>query len=133
MAMNEDLENGLKFLLKASKAVGINIRKYSWVTDLSLLLSKHNSCYKFWYAVNKQRKLSNIPYCNNVYDILFNVDLSLVRWYCSDDGYDYWSNVFQSIFYPRQPLPPMIPLKKLLLTDMHKSIISKGLVVKLPS
>lgn len=122
MARNKDLENGLKFLIKECKAIGVNVHKYPWVADLSLILSEYDSCYKFWCSVNAQRKLSNIPYCNSVYDILFNVDIYLMRWSCSDEGHTHWANIFQNMFYPNLYLPPSNELKKMSLMDIHKRI-----------
>lgn len=120
MRRNDDLKNGLKLLFKETKAIGINVHKYPWVADLSILLSEHKCCYDFWHDVNYQHKLDRIPCCNNVYDILFNGDTHLLQWSKSVLGGDYWANLFKDMFYPKTPCPKINLLKELTLKDLHK-------------
>lgn len=98
MERNEDYIKGVKYLMARCRENGIDYRKYPWLSDLSLLLSKYNSCYMFWCQSSVQKKIRLIPYCETAYHILFDINTYLLSWSNTPQGGTFWSNVFDKIF-----------------------------------
>ena len=98
--INKDYERGIKFLLKEAKERKINIRKCTWIPNVSKILSERNLCYKFWHNVVKQGRLRQTLFCENWYDVLFNRH-HLFDWFLTDEGYTFWNKKFHSILLPK--------------------------------
>lgn len=99
MGKNKDCRDGLKFLFVETRKMDIDIRKYPWIADLSMLLSERNQCLKFWLAVYKQQNLHKITRCRTVFDILFSSETNLCTWSRTTDGHEYWKHTFRSLFW----------------------------------
>lgn len=116
MESNEDYKQGIRLLRIHCHKRNINFRKYPWLIDLSFILSKYNSCYKFWKGVIDQKLLKNIPKCKVIYDVFFKRDTVIMHWDDTEEGYYYWSGLFKSIFYKDENI---FSLEKISLTEMR--------------
>ena len=90
--MNEDYVKGMRLLLREAKMQGINIRKCTWIPNVSKMLSEHDLCYKFWYNVAKQKNLNRVFLCNDWYDIMYDSARWLILWSTTEEGIDFWRN-----------------------------------------
>lgn len=90
--MNEDYIKGMKFLLKEAKIKGINIRRCTWIPNVSKMLSERNICYKFWYNVVKQGNLNRVFLCKDWYDAMYVSETWLFLWATTEEGVDFWRN-----------------------------------------
>lgn len=90
--MNEDYKNGIRFLMQKCRAAGIEIRKYPWVCDLSKILSEHGVCYTYWFNTYKQDRLTNIPLCYEINDIMYG-DTTLFVWGSTSEGEVFWRSL----------------------------------------
>lgn len=100
MKRNEDYRKGMSLLLHKCKVSNINIRRLYWVCDFSMLLSKHNACYKFWFNVDKQLRMYRIPHCRTVYDIMYGPGRALFTWDKTEEGSSFWYNMFSNVLFP---------------------------------
>ena len=87
---NEDYWNGINLFLKECRKIGIDGRKYKWVTFLSKELSKDNLCYLFWENCINQQRLLRIKECKTFNDIFHGVGHSLFFWGETQQGFGTW-------------------------------------------
>ena len=87
---NEDYIGGMRLLLKESKIKGINIRRCTWIPNVSKILSERNLCYKFWCNVVKQGYLYRVFLCKTWYDIMYDGTKWLFLWPYTREGVDFW-------------------------------------------
>lgn len=98
---NDDYKKGIKFLRTKCKELGIDVRKFPWVTYLSSLLSETNDCYKFWWNTYEQNKLHTIIVCQYVKDIMFGETCMFV-WSRTIEGEHYWRSLLDCNLFFRQ-------------------------------
>lgn len=99
MDANKDYWNGILLLKKECKKLNINIRKYGWVIPFSLCLSKFGVCEKVWKYAIKYGNLSRIPNMETINDVFHNNSTMLFHWDSTREGFDFWSNIDDKIFY----------------------------------
>lgn len=109
MGKNDDYKKGVRFLRIKCKELGIDVRRYPWVTYLSSLLSESNSCYKFWWNAYEQHSLSKIVVCQTVRDIMYG-DTCMFVWAKTIEGENYWRGLLECELFFRQS---MTELRKL--------------------
>lgn len=93
MQKNEDYYNGMRILLRECKTYNIDIHSYSWVCDLSMVLSWFGACHKFWSNVSDQHKLDRIRLCKKIEDIMFIKGKSLFTWDLTPEGGIFWHSL----------------------------------------